>query len=442
MPATPFRNPFKNCDIESRQPLPTTVKPYCQYNSFSFTFALLPILSIGDHCTIEAARDPSNCYMSSDTLLTALVLGVLLAATTATITYPFDSIKTQQQITNDAYMKKWHIPGNYPSSLAQLFRGCLALVVGLMMKTSTRIITYNWACQFMTVYHDNAGAHKLKPTLLRVVVAGAIAGFFELLWIIPFENIKILMIQNMLLANELKRCKEHGITYDITGKDTTSHGHRPPLSIFTRQYVLPNAYYTTGIVEQIKGKMPSKFTLPSQLTAADTLKIQYNHSPTHTFLGSIKELYATKGLPGFTLGLFVTLTRQVGNSVVWFWTYNAVRQLLDPQAKSDAWLSGSHLMLQSLAIHFTATLAVILATQPLDVVKTHMQLKNGKRLYRDSLFTAYKLFTKQGPRLLYKGLLPRWCKVLVLGGLTAGVYLYVERFVSMAGQKSPFTTEG
>ena len=77
-----------------------------------------------------------------------------------------------------------------------------------------------------------------------------------------------------------------------------------------------------------------------------------------------------------------------------------------------------------------------MVTQPLDVIKTHLQLKNGNLLYRDSLSTAYKLFLQQGPWALFKGAFPRFLKVLISGGLTATVYEYVERLVDVAGIKN------
>ena len=102
-------------------------------------------------------------------------------------------------------MKKWNIPGNYPNSLAQLYKGGSALVLGSIVKNGTRIIAYNWLTQFMSI--DSHNGNNNKTTAPRIVIAGVMSGFIETLWLIPFENVKITMIQNQTLANELNRCK-------------------------------------------------------------------------------------------------------------------------------------------------------------------------------------------------------------------------------------------
>lgn len=71
--------------------------------------------------------------IKEDNLLTALVSGTTAAGVAATITYPFDFIKTQQQLNNGASLKKWNITGNYPSSLGQLYKGGSALVIGSLL---------------------------------------------------------------------------------------------------------------------------------------------------------------------------------------------------------------------------------------------------------------------------------------------------------------------
>lgn len=378
-------------------------------------------------------------------LLVALVSGATSAAVSATITYPFDCIKTQQQLNNRQYTSKWQIPGNYPSSLAQLYKGGSALVVGNVLKSSARLISFNWATKFMSMdAHDDHGNHKLKSSAPRIVIAGGISGFIETLFLIPFENIKITMVQNMSLQNEIVRSQEANIGYNITG--IVEKHHKPVGNIFNKQYVSPHAYFTSTVLEQYKtGKPHSKFGTNSRITAnidkKDIIKRRLNKSPTLTFLGTINDIYQLRGIYGFTQGTLITFIRQAGTSVVWFWTYNATRQLINPKNKEEVgqnWYSNQHGTVMSLGLHVLSSLAVIAVTQPLDVIKTHLQSKNGKQIYQDSLTTAYKLFVQQGYKSLFKGALPRGVKVLVSGGLTATVYSYVEQIVTLAGSQTPF----
>lgn len=374
-----------------------------------------------------------------ENLLAALISCTTAAAFSATCTYPFDFIKTQQQLNNEKVMKKWNIPGNYPNSLAQLYKGGSALVLGSIVKNGTRIIAYNWLTQFMSI--DSHNGNNNKTTAPRIVIAGVMSGFIETLWLIPFENVKITMIQNQTLANELKRCKNLG--YDITGKVTHSPltHHKSTKPIYLRQYVSPHAYLSSDVIDQYIKQKVRFGGVPIKDKALESLKFHYNKHPSLTLFGTVKEMYELKGLRAFTAGTFITFTRQIGISWVWLATYNATRQLIDPHNTNNEWFGHKHTMIQLVGLHFLSSVAVIMVTQPLDVIKTHLQLKNGNLLYRDSLSTAYKLFLQQGPWALFKGAFPRFLKVLISGGLTATVYEYVERLVDVAGHQKIFSQE-
>lgn len=381
-----------------------------------------------------------------DNLLTALVSGCTAAAFTATVTYPFDFIKTQQQINNDAYMKKWNIPGNYPATLGQMYKGGSALVLGAVVKNGVRLVSYNWASKFMSI--DSHHGETNKTTAPRIVIAGIMSATIETAFLIPFENIKITMIQNQSLKNELTRTKNIG--YDITGTKVGHHSHHhqqhsphapTAKSIFARQYVSPNSYYSAEILDTKKHKGRFLAPIPKGVQNMESLKVHYNKHPSLTLFGTVKEMYKLKGIRAFTAGTFITYTRQIALSWVWFSSYNAMRQLINPHQTENAWFGHNHTLVQLLGLHTISSFAVIAVTQPLDVVKTHMQLKNGKAIYRDSLSTAYKLFMKQGPLALFKGALPRFVKVLVSGGMTGIIYEYVENVVNAAGGQAMFKLE-
>lgn len=372
--------------------------------------------------------------INGDNLLTALISGTTAGAATATITYPLDSLKTQLQLNNSALLAKFKLDAQFSSSLSQLYKGGSALVIGSLFKNSARLILYNWLTKFMAIdTYDEHGQLKRKTSAPRIVIAGAMSGFIETLWIIPFENIKITMIQNMLLQKEIRK---YAGQFDVTGG---SKHHKPVQGSFQKQYISPHAYYTSDVLAQLKsGKAASKFTAQTRShhqTPKDLLKIRYNKHPASTFFGTVNEIYALKGIRGFTAGTCITFIRQAAISFVWLSTYNSTRQWLDPHNASPdpGWFGHNHTAIQLTGIHVFSSLAVIATTQPLDVIKSHLQLKNGKKVYKDSLSTAYKLFIHQGPRSLYRGALPRGLKVLVGGGLTAGIYRGVENIVGVAG---------
>lgn len=120
---------------------------------------------------LNLAVPKDDTLLTGDNLLTALVSGCTAAAFTATVTYPFDFIKTQQQINNVAYMKKWNIPGNYPATLGQMYKGGSALVLGAVVKNGARLVSYNWASKFMSIdSHHGSQTRQQRHVLLLLVL--------------------------------------------------------------------------------------------------------------------------------------------------------------------------------------------------------------------------------------------------------------------------------
>ncbi|KAL7667328.1 Mitochondrial carrier protein [[Candida] zeylanoides] len=393
---------------------------------------------------------------AGDNLLTALISGSTATAAASVITYPLDFLKTQQQLNNPQFMAKYAVASNSPTTLAQLFCGSSALVLGNVAKNQARLISYNWATKFMSLesHHDD-GNGAVKTSAPRMVIAGAMSAFIETLFIIPFENIKIVMIQNRLLANELAHATPADAAANAAPASTpqtaagsvhirNSSAHRP----FQRHYQSPHAYLLSdAIAHHRSGHHGSgAFGAPSG-ASPDKLKRMFNRAPPLTFWATTMQIYALRGLSGFARGTFITMTRQVAISTVWLSTYTATRQLLDPSKTSNPSIDGSqwfghkHSALQSMGLHLLSSLAVVVATQPLDVIKSHMQSKNGRVLYRDSLSTAYRLFVTQGATKLWAGALPRGLKVFASGGLTATLYSYIDGVVNVAGGQRVFAAE-
>lgn len=376
-----------------------------------------------------------------NSLLTAIVTGCATSSLSTLLTYPLDFIKTQQQLNKPKEVyKKFGLPGNYPSSLAQIFKGGSALVVGSIFKNSARLVLYNWLTRFMAIdINESAGMQKQKTTASRIVIAGAMSGIIETFWIIPFENIKITMIQNMTLSNEKARAKSSGIKYDISGLTEVYKHHRPPQNIFVKQYVSPYAYFTDDLIQQYKGSTVSRFSPSRGRSHKDLVRIAYNKEPLMTLFSTIKEIYEIKGLKGFMAGSFITAIRQMGVVTSGLSTYNATRQLINPSSEKNSWFGHNNTTLQQVGLQLVSSIAVVVFTQPLDVIKSHMQLKNGKLLYNDSLSIAFALCVKQGYKSLWLGYLPRGVKVLLSLSLTGFLYAYFEKLVDLTYSQVVFS---
>lgn len=376
-------------------------------------------------------------------LLTALVSGTSAAALVGTLTYPFDFIKTQAQLNNVNAMHKFNVPSNSPVSIAQLYKGCSALVTGSVVKNSARIFLYHWLSNFMSMeLVDSHGNHIKRTTAPRIVIAGIIVGFIETLLIIPFENIKITMVQNMTLKNELS--KFQGSNIDITGYSNPSKHHKPIQNVFQKQYISPHSYFTSEMVAALYKNTGSRFSSTHIVkhTKKDALKVKYNQNPSLSFWSTIKEIYSIKGAKGFGYGSLITLVRQTMISTIWLSSYNSTKQIFLPHHKAgEGWFSEQFSLLQTAGLQLAAATAVIVTTQPIDFVKTHMQLKNSHTAYKDSLSTAYRLMMQNGFSVLYRGSFPRGLKVFISGGLSATFYGYFERLVDSASTKTVFSSD-
>lgn len=375
-----------------------------------------------------------------DSLLTAQVAGCSASAATAFLTFPLDFLKVNQQLSNYRALAKHNVNQSL-SSISHIMTGSSALVLGAILKNFARVSSYNWASNFMAI--ENLGDNR-KTSAPRVVIAGAMSGFIETLFIVPFERIKITMIQNSLLVAEKKGNPLPAL--DITGSrlDNTAKS-----LIFEKQYLSPHAYFTSEVVHQLKtGKIYSKFSHHSihqhhakKISKRDALKVQYNANPAMTLLKTVKQMFELEGIHAFTAGTMITFARQIGTSAAWFSTYSATRQFIDPHGsmKEPSWFSLSIGGTQQAFLYIISAVAAVAVTQPLDVVKSHIQLKNGRLLYHDSLSTAYRLVARKGFMLLYAGAFPRGFVIATHGCITALLYNYFEKTINLLDNKSVFT---
>lgn len=366
---------------------------------------------------------------SGENLLTALAAGCSASAFTAFLTFPLDFLKTNQQLSNDGGLLKYKVNQSI-TSISQFMTGSSALVAGSVLKNTTRITMYHWASDFMAI--DTSG-DKRKTSAPRVVIAGAMSGFVETLWIVPFERIKTIMIQNRLLVAEVKG---NPLPVDITGLGIEKH----PKPLFSRQYISPHAYWTSELVRQYKtGKVASKFH-HHHAAPSDALKTEFNKTPALTLVRTIRQMYALDGFKAFTNGTMITFARQMTTSMAWFSTFNATRQLISPHGKSSEpqWFTLNSSKTEQTLLYVVSAIAATAVSQPLDVLKSHIQLKNGRALYRDGLLTAYKLIEKNGFGVLFAGAFPRGFKIAAHGALTALMYGYFSSAITSVGSKSVF----
>lgn len=324
----------------------------------------------------------------SDDLRTQVIAGSVTAVFHTTLTQPFEYVKTASQLRKA-------IPGikNVVSiqPVKTYFVGCSILNIGAILKTTARFGTFEQVCQLMK---GPDATPETRLTGWQLAFTGIITGAVESLWIIPFENIKVRMIENSMFWNDRNEL-------EASSKKATDAESKP-------------------ISKQTFHKaQPSNQTLHPKYRAF----LEYEKNPSIGMLNTIAELYKTRGLLGFVQGSMPTILRQIGNSMVRFTTYTTLKQMI---------LSPGEPMNEAIAFSLGAfsSIAVVAFTQPLDVIKTRMQSKYAWRDYKNSLNCCYQIFVNEGWISLWKGSVPRLFKVGLTGGMSFGIYQYVENLMN------------
>lgn len=345
--------------------------------------------------TVEGSSELKRDLQIQPNLLTAVIAGVSASVIQTSLTYPFEYIKTTQQLQRHVIDP---LTGKYPprveilgNQFKSIFSGSAALNLGNALKSSSRFIVFNYASKFMSTESG-------KTSAPRLVVAGAMTGFVEALWIIPFENIKTLMIENSVRANQRKVAEEE-VTKVIKSNAKTFHKPTEVNPFANHPFVIAKKYYDSH--------------------------------PAVTTFQSIQEIYKTKGLRGYFQGLMPTLIRQVSNSAVRFGTYTSLRQLIVPNG-------GEVNTYLSFALGIVSSVMVVGVTQPIDVIKTRMQSRETPYLYKNSLNCGYRIFVEEGVKAFWKGWFPRLLKVSTSGGIAFAVYQNVENQMTAALGETPF----
>jgi len=279
------------------------------------------------------------------------------------------------------------------------FSGCGALNIGNALKSGSRFYIFNSASKFMSTENG-------KTSAPRLVIAGAMTGFIESLWIIPFENIKTTMIENAL----------HYSSKEKLNNDAKSDN--PPKK--------SNSKIKLKTFHSLK-----PITTSNNIHPYIIAKQKWDNLPSSNFFTAIHEIYQTRGIRGFLQGTVPTLIRQCSNSAVRFGTYTSLRQIFQPHGgELNSYLA--------FTIGVTSSCAVIAITQPIDVIKTRMQSRETFYIYKNSLNCAYRIFIEEGIKTFWKGWTYRLIKVGLSGGIAFSVYQNVENHITSALKEQPF----
>lgn len=320
---------------------------------------------------------------------------------------PFEFMKTSLQLRRNLPGAAQWVPPDFGKVY---FTGLSAVAIGAASKAVLRVATFSAFSKFMAD-EDN------RTTAPRVVTAGLLTGITESIIVVPFESIKTTMINRVQAP---------------TGKATA-----PPAEI-----KLPESKPVetkAGEKSSVVLKEKKRVARPTG-TVIKAPTVQYAQIDTSVsgLLGNIKEMYKDRGIRAFVQGFFPTVARQAANSAVRFTTYSALKHwLTNPEDSEYGRLSA----VWGFGLGLLSSGAMVIATQPIDVVKTRLQSIHGIKEYRSSLQCAYKIFVEEGVRTFWAGTLPRFCKAGLSGAIIFATYESVSNVINAAIEKKPFPSE-
>ncbi|PRP87761.1 solute carrier family 25 member 44-like [Planoprotostelium fungivorum] len=152
---------------------------------------------------------------------------------------------------------------------------------------------------------------------------------------------------------------------------------------------------------------------------------------------AIGQIYRADGIKGFYRGFGAVLMTNVPSSAVWWASYESCKEAFSHLAHKIRPQTDSKVIEQNLLAQFaagaTAGVTMVLVTNPLEVVKTRLQTQHFSRPGEAAYFYANtwqglrSIVKTEGPRALYKGVLPRCLYSCVFSSLSGVIYEYTMK---------------
>lgn len=274
-------------------------------------------------------------------------------------------------------------------------------------------------------------------------VAGAMAGIFVSLFLHPIDTIKTVV--QSCRANQISLCNvsqsivsERGLKGLYRGISTNIALSAPISALYTFTY------------ESVKGTLLSIFAQEYQslahciaggsasvatsfvFTPSERIKqqmqvgLRYRNS-----WNALVGIVGNGGLCSLYAGWGAVLCRNVPHSIIKFYTYESLKQLLTPGlSNGQTNQTNTHVTLVSGG--FAASTAALFTT-PFDVVKTRLQTQNPgcTHQYQSVLIMLKDIARSEGLKGLYRGLVPRLFMYIMQGGLFFASYESLKQLLSL-----------
>ncbi|KAJ4835491.1 hypothetical protein Tsubulata_015482 [Turnera subulata] len=282
-----------------------------------------------------------------------------------------------------------------------------------------------------------------KGTLVKQehAFAGAFAGVFVSLCLHPVDTVKT-VIQSCCVDQKSisyigrSIVSERGVTGLYRGIASKIASSAPISAIYTFTYesvkesmfpLLPKEYH--AFAHCTAGGCASIAT-SFVFTPSERIKQQMQiGSHYQNCWSALVGIIGKGGLRSLYAGWGAVLYRNVPHSIIKFYTYETLKQLITSSQDSGAQLN----TFQMLVCGGLAGSTAALCTTPFDVVKTRLQTQiPGSKSQYDSVFHALgKIAKSEGLKGLYRGLIPRLVMYMSQGALFFASYESFKRLLSM-----------
>ncbi|KAF7331623.1 hypothetical protein MKEN_00041900 [Mycena kentingensis (nom. inval.)] len=259
----------------------------------------------------------------------------------------------------------------------------------------------------------------LTPTFLQSLVAGGLAGTAVDLLFFPIDTIKT------RLQSPQGFVRAGGFRGIYKGVGSVGVGSAPGAAVFFATYdtlkrvsPLPDELAalthmgaaSIGEVAACLVRVPTEVIKTRAQTSA--------YGPDKSSLFAARNVLASDGVRGLYRGFGITIMREIPFTSVQFPLYELLKSRLSIYTGRKPLYAHEAAVCGSVAGGIAAAL-----TTPLDVLKTRVMLDTRDSTARPSLLTRVRtIYTTEGPRALFAGVVPRTMWISAGGAVFLGVY--------------------
>ncbi|KAL5727483.1 hypothetical protein ACHQM5_000675 [Ranunculus cassubicifolius] len=266
----------------------------------------------------------------------------------------------------------------------------------------------------------------------RHAIAGALSGTFVSLCLHPVDTIKTVIQSGSLAEKSIfdvikSVISDRGVTGLYRGIATNIASSAPISAVYTYTYetvkgamlpILPKEYHS--IAHCTAGGCASIAT-SFLFTPSERIKQQMQVSSQYqNCWAALVGILGRGGLSSLYAGWSAVLCRNIPHSIIKFYTYETLKQLLLPSTQPNSRPSTC----QTLICGGLAGSTAALFTTPFDVVKTRLQTQIPGSLYKYNgvLHALQEISRQEGLKGLYRGLTPRLVMYISQGALFFASY--------------------